>query len=184
VNHEALERRIRRLEDRIQIEELVAQYGLVMDDRNVDAMASIFTPDIVIRSADGVMDARGLQTVIDLFHGRFKVLGPSNHVSHDKIIRFDDADDDLATGLVLSHAEMNRKGEAMVTAIRYHDTYRRHGGRWKFSERLLTFFYYVPAREYLQAFGENLATRMRAYEQPMAADWPEKLPTWKRYYGV
>jgi ketosteroid isomerase-like protein len=179
-----LERRIRRLEDRDSICELIARYGLVMDDRDMDNMDALFTDDVVVRSLDGVMNATGRDTVVEQFRGRFKVLGPSNHFSHDKIIRFDEKDPDRANGLVLSHAEMNRKGQAMITAIRYEDAYRREQGQWKFSERVLQFFYYVPASQYLDALGAGLATRNRAYETPMAADWPEKLSSWKHYYGV
>jgi ketosteroid isomerase-like protein len=178
-----LEARLRRLEDRVEIEELVARYGLVMDDRDVDAMPSLFTPDVAIRSADGVMNAVGIDAAVELFRGRFAVLGPSNHFTHDRIVTFDDADADRATGLVLSHAEMNRKGMPMITAMRYHDEYRRHAGRWKFASRLLTFFYYVPTAQYLDALGAGLAKRMRAYEDARAADWPEALETWKQYYG-
>lgn len=179
-----LERRIRRLEDRDSICELIARYGLVMDDRDMENMNSLFTADVVVRSIDGVMNSTGREAAVELFRGRFKVLGPSNHFSHDKIIRFDEADPDRATGLVLSHAEMNRKGQAMITAIRYQDAYRREQGQWRFSERVLQFFYYVPAAQYLEALGSGLATRNRAYETPMAADWPEKLSSWKQYYGV
>lgn len=178
-----LERRIRRLEDRAEIAELVARYCVAMDDRDVASVPSLFTPDVTIRSADGVMDASGLDTVVEMFRGRFAVLGPSNHVTHDRIVTFDDADPDRASGLVLSHAEMNRRGGAMIAAIRYHDEYRRHDGRWKFASRLMAFFYYVPADQYLDALGAGLATRNRAYDQPRAADWPETLPTWRRYYG-
>ena len=179
-----LERRIARLEAREEIFELVARYGLVMDDRDMSGMDDLFTRDAVIRSMDGVMNATGREAVVEQFRGRFKVLGPSNHFSHDKILRFDDGDPDAASGLVLSHAEMNRKGQAMLTAIRYQDSYRREQGRWKFSERVLKFFYYVPASQYLDALGEGLARRNRAYETPVAADWPEQLVTWKNYYGV
>ena len=179
-----LERRIARIEAREEIFELIARYGLVMDDRDMSGMEGIFTKDCVIRSMDGVMNATGLDAVVEQFRGRFKVLGPSNHFSHDKIIRFDDHNPDAATGMVLSHAEMNRKGQAMITAIRYDDTYRRDQERWKFSERVLKFFYYAPAAQYLDVLGEGLGSRNRAYEVPVAADWPEKLPSWKSYYGV
>jgi ketosteroid isomerase-like protein len=178
-----LEARIRRLEDRVEIGELIARYGLVMDDRDLAGMPDLFTPDATVRSADGVMNATSRDQVVEQFRGRFKVLGPSNHVTHDRIVTFDPTDPDRASGLVLSHAEMNRRGMAMVTAIRYQDEYRRHEGRWKFASRLLNFFYYVPAAEYVDALGKGLATRNRAYEEPRAADWPESLATWRQYYG-
>lgn len=178
-----LEDRVRRLEDRAELAELVARYGLVMDNRDVAAMPELFTADARVWSADGVMDARGLPAVTDMFRGRFEVLGPSNHFTHDRIVEFDPDDPDRATGLVSSHAEMQRRGQPMLAAIRYHDRYRRDGGRWKFSERGLSFMYYVPTAEYLDALGPGIARRMRAYEHPTAADWPEGLPTWQRYYG-
>lgn len=178
-----LEARLRRLEDRAEIGDLIARYGFVMDDRDVAAMPTLFTSDIRVWSADGVMDARGMRAVTDLFRERFKVLGPSNHFTHDRLLEFAPDDPDRATGLVLSHAEMQRKGQPMLAAIRYHDAYRRHEGRWKFAERRLSFMYYVPTAEYLDAFGGGLARRMRAYDQAVAADWPEGLPTWQQYYG-
>jgi ketosteroid isomerase-like protein len=178
----SLEARLRRIEDRIAIEELVARYGLVMDDRDMDGMPGLFTEDARILSRDGVMDARGRDAVIELYRGRFAVLGPSYHFTHDRIIRFGD-DPDEATGIVLSHAEMQRKGEPMLAAIRYSDRYRREHGAWRFAERLFDFFYYVPTAEYLEALGPGLATRMRAYEEATGADIPEKLATWRAYYG-
>ena len=179
-----LERRVHRLEAREEIFELIARYGLVMDNRDMAGMDDLFTHDIVLRSMDGVMNATGRDAVVEQFRGRFKVLGPSNHFSHDKVIRFNEADPDVATGIVISHAEMNRKGQAMLTAIRYQDSYRREQGSWKFSERVLKFFYYVPADQYLDALGAGLARRNRAYDTPVAADWPEQLSTWKSYYGI
>jgi 4-hydroxyphenylpyruvate dioxygenase len=90
-----IERRIRRLEDRVEIGELIARYGLVMDDRDIDGMPALFTPDIAIRSDDGVLDVTGVEGAVKMFCGRFAVLGPSNHVTHDRIITFDD--DDIST---------------------------------------------------------------------------------------
>jgi ketosteroid isomerase-like protein len=175
--------RIRRLEDRVEIDELIARYGLVMDDRDMRGMPDLFTADAVVRSLDGVMNCRGREALIDLYRGRFKVLGPSNHFTHDRIVTFDDANPDLARGLVLAQAELNRRGPPLGAAIRYTDTYRREAERWKFAERVLAFMYYVPTAEYLDAFGPGLATRNRAYETPGPADWPEPLPTWREYYG-
>ena len=179
-----LEARLRRLEDRFEIDELIARYCLVMDNRDVEAIGALFTPDVHVWSADGVMNSRGRDAAIAMFRGRFEVLGPSNHFTHDRIVEFDATDPDLASGLVLSHAEMQRKGQPMLAAIRYQDVYRRHEGRWRFGERGLSFMYYVPTAEYLDAFGAGLDRRMRAYERPVPADWPEKLPTWQRYYHL
>jgi len=81
-----LEERVRRLEDRTAINELIARYCLVMDNRDVAGMETLFTLDVHFWSADGVMDAHGRDAAIDMFKGRFTVLGPSNHFTHDRII--------------------------------------------------------------------------------------------------
>ncbi|EED35663.1 conserved hypothetical protein, putative [Luminiphilus syltensis NOR5-1B] len=180
---DSLEARVQRLEDREEIKALVARYGIVMDDRDIEGMPDLFTDDVHIRSLDGVMDSRGRDAAVELFKGRFEVLGPSNHFTHDKIIEFDENDPDSARGTVLSHAEMNRKGQPMLAAIRYHDRYRRDAGKWRIAERVFSFFYYVATSEYLEALGPGLDQRMRAYDEPMPADIPEKLDSWKRYYG-
>src|SRR5688572_15068977 len=52
-------RRIRRLQDRAEIGELVGRYCLVMDDRDMTGMTELFTSDAVVRSSDGVMHASG-----------------------------------------------------------------------------------------------------------------------------
>jgi ketosteroid isomerase-like protein len=176
-------RRIRRLEDRAEIGELVARYCLVMDDRDMTGMTELFTPDAIVRSSDGVMHASGLTAVTAMFRARFAVLGPSNHFTHDRIVRFEEDDPGAASGIVLAHAEMNRKGQPMLAAIRYTDRYRRLQGRWRIAERVLSFFYYVPTAEYLDALGPGLAARMRAYDVARPADWPEGLESWREYYG-
>ena len=128
------------------------------------------------------MDARGRDAAVELFTGRLEVLGPSNYFTHDKLIEFDDADPDHARGTILSHAEINPHGQAMLAAIRYRDCYRREGGVWRISERVFAFFYYVATEQYLEALGAGLNKRMRAYADPMPADIPEGLDTWKHYY--
>lgn len=70
----ALATRLERLEDREAIKALIARYGLVMDDRDMQGMPGLFTQDVRILSRDGVMDARGRDAVIELYRGRFAVL--------------------------------------------------------------------------------------------------------------
>jgi len=176
---EGLADRVARLEDRVGIQELVARYGFVVDDRDIDALAGLFTPDGCFRSVDGVIDAHGRDAVIETFHGRYAALSFSLHVAHDHIITFDPDDPDHATGLLGSHAEVHRNGRTMVAALRYEDSYRRHEGRWRFADRLLSFLYYVPVEEYARALGA--LDRMRAYDAPRPADLPERTASWQAY---
>lgn len=170
--------RLDRLESESAIRALAARYCFAIDNHDLDAVADLFTADARVYSRDGVMDASGRDGVIRQYEQRFTVLGPSNHVSHDHWIRFGD-DPDVAVGLLSAHAELWRNGTMMVTALRYDDVYRRDDGEWRFQERALSFLYYVPLAEYPQILGQP--DRMRAYAEPAAADYPEKLATWKDY---
>jgi len=69
-----LEARIRRLEDRTELGELIARYGLVMDNRDMGGMPDLFTEDVSIRSGDGVMNVAGRDAAIAMFKERFKEL--------------------------------------------------------------------------------------------------------------
>jgi hypothetical protein len=180
MQYELLEQRLRRLEAREFIRELVARYCFVIDDRDIDGIGRLFTRDARFRSRDGVMDAIGRDAIIQQFHGRFSVLGPSNHFTHDHIIRFDEQDESRAHGLVSSHAELVRNHETLWAALRYEDEYRFEDGAWRFADRLLGFFYYLPVRDYAELLGKP--NRIRAYGEPQAADYPEQLETWKQYH--
>ncbi len=176
-----LEARVRLLEDRESIRELVARYGFAIDDRDMDAIGDCFCLDGQFRSRDGVLDARGRDAVLEQFRGRFSVLGPSNHFTHDRIVEFAGCDTGHARGIVNSHAEVVRHGAPMLVALRYEDRYRREAdGRWRFADRLLSFFYYLKIEQYPRLLADAL--RMRAYDEPAPADLPEKLPTWQKYY--
>jgi ketosteroid isomerase-like protein len=173
------EARLKRLEDRAELAELIARYALAVDDRDLEAIGRLFTPDGAFRSRDGVMEARGTQAVLEQFRGRFRALKLSNHFSHDHIFEFG-ADPDAATGLITAHAEVWRNGRALIGALRYQDSYRRFEGRWCFADRLLFFLYYLPVEEYASALGDPL--RQRAYGDRRPADFPESLPTWQQYH--
>jgi len=175
-----LEQRIARLEARTEIRELVARYCFTIDARDIEGIGQCFTRDGVFRSRDGAMNAIGRDAVVEQFHGRFAVLGPSNHFTHDHLIQFDDSDPARATGIVNSHAEVVRNDEALWASLRYHDEYAREDGRWRFRERSLAFFYYLRPSDYQDVM--TTALRNQAYSTPGPADFPEELPSWQQYY--
>lgn len=165
--------RVRRLEDRAAIMDLAVLYGFVMDERDLTAIPRLFSPDATLRSQDGVFGATGLDEIVKTYQGRFAALGPTNHVSHGHLVRFDVDDPDQASGLVASHAEVFRDGTPMVVALRYKDRYRRTPGGWRFQDRLMSYMYYLDVREYADALGGD--RRVRAYGDQRPADWPEAL---------
>ena len=175
--HTSLEARLAEVEDRLAIRELVARYCFAVDDRDLAAIADLFSVDAFFGSSDRSMGAAGRAAIMRQFESRYSVMGASNHVSHDQLVEFDGPG--RAHGRVSVHAELWRNERAMITALRYADNYVKSDGRWRFSQRLLSFMYYLPVEEYRTAMG--VLERNRAGSAPVAADWPERMPTWTEH---
>ena len=178
----ALEQRIRRLEAKDEIRELVGRYGFVVDNRDMEGIADCFLEDAWVLSKDGKHSSRGKDDVVNQYHGRFSFLGPTNHFTHNHLVWFDEQDPDHAYGLLNAHGEVFRNGQAMMSALRYDDEYRRDpaDGKWRFQGRMMSYIYYLRFDEIQQYFGDPL--RVRAYDDPQQADWPDNIETYQRYY--
>lgn len=170
------EERIDRIESELAIRRLVAAYCFTIDDRDLPAIAGLFADDARVASQDGVMEARGVDAIMEQYRHRFSVLGPGAHYMHDVLIDFSDEDPDVAFGRVSGHAELWRNGRMMVASLRYRDRYVRTAAGWRFGERIISFLYYIDADDYRGILGH--ADRNRAYATPMPADFPESLPGW------
>ncbi len=180
-----IEKRLKTLEDREDIKTLAIMYGIIMDERDFDGIKRLFTIDGVLRSADGVFNAAGLDSILETYQNRFDVLGATNHVLHSHVIKFSDNDEDEAKGLVTSHAEVSRRGDASVVALRYQDEYKRTSVGWQIRFREMSYMYYVNVAEYKDTLISD--DRIRIYGDKKPADWPEKLtkgesPAWIKEY--
>jgi ketosteroid isomerase-like protein len=177
----AMEKRLRALEDREAIRELVCRYNAVMDNREIDNAPDLFTEDATVSSHDGALSSVGRDAVVEMYRSRWGVLGPSLHWGHDHRIFIDPSDPDRATGQVGLHAEMSRFGVAAMSAIRYDDEYVREAdGQWRFASRRLAFFYFMDPREFAEVMESDL--RVRSGEEAVAAGFPETLDSWQDYY--
>ena len=168
-----LEARLRRVEDRQELAELVLLYFHVMDERDLDALPMVFTDDAHLGSGDGVFDATGLDTIAQTYRGRFDALGPTFHYSHGLIVEFDGSDTDTAVGTLTGHAEVVRNGTPMIVGLRYRDSYRRTEDGWRIADRVMSYFYYTPADRYVDVMKSD--HRNLAYGDPRPADWPSVL---------
>lgn len=165
-----LERRIRRIEDREAIRVLVGQYAIAMDNKDFDLVAAIFAPDGRFGWVDGAFDIRGRDEIVTMYRTRLASAGPSFHYTHDQFVTWDEADEDRASGLVLGHAETAAGPSQGLVAIRYHDRYVRHAGRWLFQERLLGFLYNVPMAQYDGVLKTSDRIHLPSGSRP--AHWP------------
>ena len=168
--------RLDRVESRAAISEVCSAYARACDDRDMEKLRSLFTENCTFKSRDGSRNHTGRDNIIDMYKVRFRALGPTYHWTHDLIVRFDDNDRDVAYGELLGHAECFRNGVAMIAAMRYDDIFRREDGAWRIHERVISYFYYMPAVEFPEGLGSPM--RMRAYGDLRPADYPEQLPTW------
>ena len=169
-----LESRIALVEDQLAIRDLTARYNFAINNRDLASAAELFTEQACFGSKDGSMRASGRAAVLKQFESRFSVLGATNHFAHDHVIWFDG--ESRARGQLSVHAEVWRNERAMVTALRYQDRYEKADGLWRFAERLLSFFYYLNVEDYPSVMGQ--LERNRASGTPVAADYPERLPTY------
>jgi ketosteroid isomerase-like protein len=173
--NQTLEARLTLVEDQIAIRDLTARYNFAMDNRDLASASLLFMPDASFGSKDGAMRATGIEAIVKQFEGRFSVLGPTNHFAHDHVIWFESPT--RARGNLSVHAEVWRKEEPQITALRYDDLYIKGAdGLWRFQERLLSFFYYLHVKDYASAMGR--LERNIASGTPVAADYPERLPTY------
>ena len=168
-----LESRLTEVEDRLAIRELTGRYNFAMDNRDLKSAGELFTDNAFFGSQDKAMGATGREAVLKQFESRFSALGATNHFAHDHVVWFESAV--RARGLLSVHAEVWRKEQPMITALRYHDVYEKSGGLWRFAERLLSTFYYLHIKDYGEAMGK--LERNMASGVPLAADYPERLPT-------
>jgi uncharacterized protein (TIGR02246 family) len=143
--------RLSRLEARQSIADLVAQYCFLLDERRVADVANLFARDARYATVTPGVDVRGRAAIAEYFAGRFRVLGITNHIVHHHTAEIIDDRKGVATGAVSSHAEIVSDGTAMLAALRYDDSYVVEDGRWRFSERVMTFLYYTPLESYARA---------------------------------
>ncbi len=158
----SLTTRIRRLEDRQELADLIARYGPAVDDRDASAIAALFAEDSVFDTVAGVM--RGRDQVVAYYLERLAQFGASFHYPHSQTVEFES--EDRARGLVTAHAEMASGSEAFWVALRYHDEYVREGGRWCFAVRRVQQLYALPLRELMEEMGA-----------PKLLRWPGTEPT-------
>lgn len=171
---ESLEQRVRRLEDRFAINDLVVQYATLLDDAQWDALGELFTTDGVFASPNSTTTGRA--AVIENFKVKHAPFPATWHDPHGIAVEFDD--DDHARGTVIGYAELASPDASVVTSIRYQDDYRREDGRWRFAKRHVLSLYGMSVQEHADG-GLGLAERKRWPNRPTA---PAELPDFDRRF--
>jgi hypothetical protein len=168
-----LEQRIRRLEDRAEIGELIVRYGIALDTHDLEALGLLYSPQGKLKlKMGGIVKGHDRESVVAYYADRLESMVVAYHFCHGNIIEFDSDDDDRATGVVMAHAELWSEGRAKVAAVRYEDAYVRHEGRWCFAERVEAFLYFLPVEDYAAMWAGEEPVRMALTSGP--SDWTIK----------
>ena len=162
--------------DRQAICNLNILYARAVDDRDIDTLVGMYTPD-------GVFDRRGTraegsEAIRAAYVSSFHSYRTTLHSPHPGVTQM--RSDGTASGWSHGHAELVTRGVLVLASFRYEDDYRCIDGRWMFARRSLTFMYAVPADEMAGSF--DGVDRMRwPGVAPEAADYPESSLTWSSY---
>ena len=165
-----LEQRLRRLEDRVAINDRVTAYFLAADGDDLDAVAASFTPDAEF-SSSGVLNASGAQAIAEFIGGARHHMGLTVHTPN--YVHLDFTADDSATGLVGAHLELVLGGSALFGAVRYVDRYVRAGEHWLISARDMRVIHIAPWSEVGAALQSPLPVRWTG-APAAASDFPRQ----------
>ena len=165
------ERRLRRLEDRAELEDLVARYFLAADGDDVDGLADCFTEDGAFSVSGSRCSDTRAATVAFLVGERAK-MGLTVHSPNLALFSFHG--DGAASGIVNAHLELVLGGQSMFGAVRYLDRYvRASGGRWRIRARDMRTVHIAPWAEVGEAFGSAEPVRWPGMA-PLPSDFPRK----------
>ncbi|MGB3412393.1 MAG: nuclear transport factor 2 family protein [Microthrixaceae bacterium] len=172
----SIEQRLERVEVRAELEDLVTRYSMAVDDRDLDAVLELFTPDASFghKSDPGIV---GHEAIRKHYQNRLGGLVYSYHYAHNQLIEWNGGDD--ATGEVNAHAEMAFPDNLVIAALRYHDTYRRVDGVWRFARRDQSFYYFLPAKDLVA--GDYATGRKRWPGPALEAELPDSLATYSKF---
>jgi uncharacterized protein (TIGR02246 family) len=127
-----LEDRIRKLEDRAEIQDLVARYFKVTDDDDEPALAACFTRDARF-IASGFDGGTGREGVMAFLKSARSAMQQTVHTPNYVHIAF--TGPDRAEGTVMAHLEIGIGGTTVYGAVRYIDSYVREDGEWRIATR-------------------------------------------------
>jgi hypothetical protein len=157
-----LDRRLRRIEDRAEIQELGQRYCRYIDDNDWTRLRELFTDDAAMAGQVGGDAVVARLRAIRSGYGR------TIHTAHGLVL--EQQDEDHASGYVPSGAQLDIGGEFVVSAIRYFDEYVKVGGAWKFASRDLRFVYALPWSQAGLALIDELPVRWPGTEPAPADD--------------
>jgi hypothetical protein len=143
LDQQKLLERLTAVEDRLAIIDIRARYCHLLDAQEWDTLLDLFTGDIYFK---GMLPANGHAELLEFFKGLVPgAMSVSWHRSFSETI---DLDGDRASGQCQWDAPCVIDGVPMLCSGRYDDEFVRcEDGKWRFSKRVLTFYFFTPLSE-------------------------------------
>lgn len=163
-----IERRLRRLEDRAELDDLVVRYFLASDGDDAAALAEAFASDGKF-SVSGALCGDSREAIVAFIGGERKKMGLTVHTPNYALYTFED--DDHATGLIGAHLELPLSGEPLFGAVRYQDEYVRRDGRWRIAARDMRVIHIAPWSEVGASLMSDTPVRWPGAD-PLPSDFP------------
>jgi len=138
---ESIETRLRRLEDREEIRQLLIEYGRTLDQRDFKGFSGLFARDAEYKGGGGGSAVKGPEAISrfleEIFRNNPTGLGyPNFHIFSNTTIQVDgDEATALSKGAFVVRGNDDRPETVMLAT--YHDTLIRENGAWKFKHRIV-----------------------------------------------
>lgn len=151
-----LKRRLRSLEDRAALQDLIVRYFVASDDDDYPTLAGQFSADATFE-AGGQVVAQGGAGITAFIREARSHMGLTIHTPNYSLFEFDG--ENRATGLVGAHLELSMAGKSLFGAVRYQDRYVRQADRWLFGERVFQVIHIGPWDDVGRSLTELLPVR-------------------------
>jgi hypothetical protein len=165
-----VERRLRRLEDRAELQDLIVRYFIASDDDDYETLADVFVPDCSF-GASGFEGAHGREAVVESLRVARSYMGATVHTPNYTLFTFQS--DDRASGIVGAHLELSMADKTLFGAVRYADEYVWSEGRWRFRSREMRCIHMGPWQDVATSLTDELCVRWPGIP-PKRSDYPKK----------
>jgi hypothetical protein len=155
-----LEQRIRRLEDRAALQDLVVRYFIAADDDDYEALGACFADGEF--SAGGFPGGSSRREIVDFIRTDRESMTATVHTPNFLLLDF--KGEDAAGGVVGAHLELGRGGTTLFAAVRYVDDYVRTPDGWQIRRREMRTLHVGPWRDVAESLTTDTPVRWPGVE--------------------